>query len=241
MSLFKRKEIVFPTEIKIADMEYKIEVIISKKKNSSVRIKDNTLVFRLSSYLSNNKKEEHFKHLLLKISKKIEISPVKKSITFYDIMNNKEFTFSNERYYIEYTKNRGVKLKENTFYVNPTSKLEVIEKKFVKILIERYYERTKNYLYTLNSQTYNYPIKDFQLKLVSSKWGHCSSDNVILLNLKLLNTDIEVFNYVIFHEIAHIKVKNHSERFWREVSRFCPNYKSLRKKLKENSPDLFVE
>ena len=72
-----------------------------------------------------------------------------------------------------------------------------------------------------------------------SKWGHCTHDDSIMLNLKLLNAEIEILNYVIYHELSHIKHKNHSSNFWAEVEKFCPNYKLLRKKLKNNPPGLF--
>ena len=92
----------------------------------------------------------------------------------------------------------------------------------------------------LNLETYNYKIMGFHINNVNSKWGHCTHDNKIMLNLKLLNAPKEILNYVIFHEISHIKHKNHSSDFWTEVTRFCPNYKNLRRYLKENPPHLFM-
>lgn len=44
---------------------------------------------------------------------------------------------------------------------------------------------------------------------------------------------LDVIIYVIIHELAHIKHKNHSKDFWNEVEKYCINYKSLNQKLKE--------
>ena len=60
-----------------------------------------------------------------------------------------------------------------------------------------------------------------------------------MFNLKLLNANLEVLNYVIYHEISHIIHKNHSINFWDEVSKFCPNHKILRKELKTNPPGVY--
>ena len=46
--------------------------------------------------------------------------------------------------------------------------------------------------------------------------------------------DFDVIDYVLIHELCHTKVKNHSKNFWKEVEKYCPNYKELRKKLKTN-------
>lgn len=245
--LFRKKsDLVFPEDIVIGNTKFLIEVIFSKKKNSSVSVKENILTFRLSSYLSARQSENHFHELLKKIATKLEKRNlhVNPPVQFKEVLEKGYFIFANETFYLEYTKKKGVKLNYNldgsyTIMINAHTKKDVIEKNIVKLLILHYKERLEDYLHELNKQTYNYPIKDFDLKLVNSKWGHCSYDNKIMLNLKLLNADIEVLNYVIFHEISHIRHKNHSKDFWNEVSRFCPNYKLLRKKLKENSPALF--
>lgn len=230
----------FPEYIEVSGINYGIEVIFSKKRSSSVSVKDNKLVFRLSSYLSNVKASQHFNDLLKKIVKKLEKKPINVNFkSFNDVLEVGEFYFSGEKYFLEYTKRRGVKLIDNKFYINVHTNKENIEKYIIKLLIDKYFEKIKQYVLALNRQTYNFKVNDVSLKLVSSKWGHCSYDDKIMINLKLLNADVNVLNYVIYHELSHIKYKNHSDFFWKEVSRFCPNYKLLRKKLKENPPVLY--
>ena len=242
MIFAKREDLVFPDEIEVNGDNYGIEVIFAKKKNSSVSVKGSKLVFRLSSYLSNKKKNEHFSDLLRKICLKIEKSPVTVvQREFKDVLECGEFEFANQRYLIEFTTRvRGVKLNENTFFVNPQTKIDNIEKHILRLLSERYYERLKEYVFALNKQTYNFNINGFELKLLNSKWGHCTSNDVLMLNLKLLNAPLDILNYVIFHELSHIKVKNHSNLFWKEVEKFCPNHKVLRKRLRLNPPEVFM-
>lgn len=236
-------ELEFPKEIEISNKIYQIEVIFSPKKSSSVSIKKDKLIFRLSSYLSKKLAQQHFSDLLKRIYTKIEKSDnKKKEFTIDDVLEKREFKFSQEKYIIELTnKIRGVKLVENIFYVNYKTRKELVEKHILKLFLERYSQRLIEYIKNLNKNTYNYNIKEISLKLVNSKWGHCTHDNKLMLNLKLLNARIEVLDYVIFHEIAHIKHKNHSSAYWQEVGRFCPNYKELRKELKTNPPNIFEE
>lgn len=65
-----------------------------------------------------------------------------------------------------------------------------------------------------------------------SRWGSCSYKNGINLNINLLKFPIEVIEYVVIHELAHIKHKNHSKKFWSLVEKYSPNYKECEKILK---------
>lgn len=58
-----------------------------------------------------------------------------------------------------------------------------------------------------------------------SRWGSCSYKNSIILNINLMKFPLCVIEYVIVHELAHIKHKNHSKKFWNLVQEYCPTYK----------------
>ncbi|MFW5704520.1 MAG: M48 family metallopeptidase [Nanoarchaeota archaeon] len=232
----------FPSKKQILSSEYEIAVEFIKKRSSSVNVKGKTLSFRLSSYLSRGQVITHFNELLEKISRKIakqQILGNGEEKTFRQIFEEGKFKFAGEDYNFEFTKNRGVKLKENTFYVNYHTKSDLLEKYVPKLLCQKYGPRIKNFIQAINYQTYNFDIGDIVLKLVGSKWGHCTPHNDIMINLKLLNADLDILQYVVIHELAHIRHKNHSPNFWKEVEKFCPNYKLVRKKLKENPPHLY--
>lgn len=65
-----------------------------------------------------------------------------------------------------------------------------------------------------------------------SRWGSCSSDGNLNFNCKLLCVRDELVDYVIVHELCHLQEMNHSKKFWSLVSETMPNYKELRKELK---------
>lgn len=241
MMFLKKSELEFPSSILVGEQEFEIKVIFSKKKNSSVSVKENILSFRLSSYLSNKKALSHFDDLLNKIKFRIEKSPERfdTKIPFKVFFEKGSFIFSNENYFFEMTSKRGVKLIDNVFFVNLGMDLDLVEKNVIKLLIKKFTPILDTHIRNLNSQTYGFNLNTFSLKCLNSKWGHCSHDNNILINLRLLNSDIDILNYVIYHELCHIRHKNHSSLFWNEVSKFCPNYRELRKKLKDSPPEVF--
>ena len=73
-----------------------------------------------------------------------------------------------------------------------------------------------------------------QIKQYTARWGSCRHDGLIQLNWKLIKTPAEVIDYVIIHELSHLRHFNHSVAFWKLVEQHCPGYKTQRNWLKEN-------
>lgn len=71
-----------------------------------------------------------------------------------------------------------------------------------------------------------------------TRWGSCSSKGTLSFNWKLMLAPPKVLDYVVVHEICHLKEMNHSPRFWRLVEELMPDYKEYRKWLKENGNTL---
>lgn len=77
-----------------------------------------------------------------------------------------------------------------------------------------------------------YPI--LKVRSMKTRWGVCNrKDNSVTLNLELIKKDHKYLNYVIVHELSHFVHFNHSAFFWKTVSKYCPDYKIVRKELKE--------
>jgi predicted metal-dependent hydrolase len=72
------------------------------------------------------------------------------------------------------------------------------------------------------------------------QWGSCSADNVIRLNWRLLMAPLELLDYVVTHELAHIRHKNHSPRFWNFLARAMPDYGPRRKRLRQMGSGLVL-
>lgn len=71
------------------------------------------------------------------------------------------------------------------------------------------------------------------IKNLKSRWGSCSAKRNLNFSYKLLFLKDELVDYVVVHELAHLIELNHSDRFWRIVEKYIPNYKEVVKRLKK--------
>ena len=78
------------------------------------------------------------------------------------------------------------------------------------------------------------------IRTMVSRWGSCSSTGNLSFNCLLMLAPADVVDYVVVHELCHRKEMNHSSRFWAEVERACPDYRSHKRWLKENGPGLLT-
>ncbi len=78
----------------------------------------------------------------------------------------------------------------------------------------------------------------FNLSNAGSRWGSCNSRKEIRLNWRLLQAPPHIINYVVCHELAHLKEMNHSAKFWATVASIYPDYKLAEKELKALSANL---
>jgi predicted metal-dependent hydrolase len=77
------------------------------------------------------------------------------------------------------------------------------------------------------------PLPPFTVRPMRSRWGSYSyRSGRVCLNLHLLATTPECLDYVIIHELCHIKVRHHGTDFWQMVERYCPGYREAREQLK---------
>jgi hypothetical protein len=75
------------------------------------------------------------------------------------------------------------------------------------------------------------PAPRVLLSSARTRWGSCNADGEIRLNWRLMQAAGDVIDYVVAHEVAHLKVMSHSTRFWRTVQRLCPDYEAAKAEL----------
>lgn len=83
------------------------------------------------------------------------------------------------------------------------------------------------------SQKLGVKFQRISIKEMTSKWGSCSSIGNLSFSLKLIFTTEEVLEYVVVHEICHLKEMNHSPKFWQLVDRLYPNWQQAKSWLKK--------
>lgn len=207
--------------IDINGVSYPVNVIRKNNKNTYIRVHDGVINIT-TNYLESDKK-------IIKL--------INDNITSIERMINKD--------------NRK-KEKESKFYyfgtnydiiVGSFSEIDIVNDKIFtpsykeldKWLSKNIREIFTNRLYYwYNEFEENIPKPSLRLRKMSTRWGVCNTKSkVITLNTELFKYDIECLDYVVIHELSHLVYANHSKDFWNVVSKYCPNYKILRNKLKD--------
>lgn len=73
-----------------------------------------------------------------------------------------------------------------------------------------------------------------------SRWGSCSVDGSLSFNWRLVMAPPAVLEYIVIHELAHIREHNHSKRFWNLVARFCPDYDEYEQWLDDHNDRIML-
>lgn len=144
-----------------------------------------------------------------------------------------------QQWQIEYipTASKGIQIKEN----KSTSKLiisgNVNDIHACKFFLKKWLMKVAeghicNCLKQVSKQI-NLPYNSVTIRSQKTLWGSCSGKKNISLNYKLLFLEPHVVDYVLIHELCHTVYMNHSDQFWRLVSKFQPQYKEIDKSLNQ--------
>ena len=79
------------------------------------------------------------------------------------------------------------------------------------------------------------PVPPLRLSSARTRWGSCNHRGHIALNWRLVFMPLAIIDYVVAHELAHIREMNHSPRFWSVVASLCPDWQSRRQELKQRA------
>jgi predicted metal-dependent hydrolase len=81
---------------------------------------------------------------------------------------------------------------------------------------------------------YKFIYSQVRISSARTRWGSCSSRGSLSFTWRLVMAPLEVVDYVVAHELAHLRIRNHSPAFWKEVEAILPDYKARQKWLKTN-------
>jgi len=206
----------------IDNKEY--EVIITKKnnKNTYIRVKEDLKIYvttsrfttklAIKSLLNNN--EEALKKMIDSQTKK------NKKNDYFNYLGNSYEVFIDEV--------DEIKFLDDALFVPSEEYLN----KWLKQEIKRIFQERLDYNYNRYQEKIPYP--KLKIRTMKTRWGVCNiRDNSVTLNTKLIEYDLEKLDYVIIHELSHFIHFNHSKAFWNQVEKYTPNYKQIRKDLKD--------
>lgn len=201
-----------------------VEVIITKKlsnKNTYLRIKNDLKLYVTTSSLVSDRK-----------IKSIINENMDSIINMYHKQENKqeskdEFYFLGKKYDKILTSNSNITLGDTKAFIGKNVDID----KWYKKQAEKLFLDRLNYWY--NNFCFEIPYPTLTIRKMTTRWGVCNSKlKRVTLNLELIKKEVECLDYVIVHELSHFIEMNHSNRFWKVVEKNYPNYKNIRRKMK---------
>jgi predicted metal-dependent hydrolase len=102
-----------------------------------------------------------------------------------------------------------------------------LKKTYPFLALEKFKARIAHYAPLLQVAPKSVAVRNYK-----SRWGTCKSTGDLIFNWRLILASDEIFDYVVVHELSHLKQFNHSPAFWNTVGSVFPHYKKVRKELK---------
>lgn len=202
----------------------KVEVIILKKrgnKNTYLRIKEDlNLYVTTSSFMSERKIKEIIDENMPSIIKMYEKQAYKQDL-------KKDFYYFGKKYDFVKTNTDKPIIGENKIFVPANFDSEKWLKKEASLLFK---ERLDYWYHNFDRKI---PYPSLTIRKMTSRWGVCNSKlKRVTLNLELIKKEPFCLDYVIVHELSHFIEMNHSSCFWKVVEANYPNYKEVRRIMK---------
>ena len=200
------------------------EVIITKKnnKNTYLRVKEDLKIYVTTGRFTTK--------IGIKMLLDNNINTIKKMIESQTKKNkkNKYFYYLGNSYEVFIDNVEEVKILDDAIFTKNNEQLE----KWLKQQIKNLYQERLDYNYNRYEEKIPYP--KLKIRTMKTRWGVCNiRDNSVTLNTRLIEYNIEKLDYVIIHELSHFIHFNHSKEFWKQVEKYTPNYKKIRKELKD--------
>jgi predicted metal-dependent hydrolase len=155
----------------------------------------------------------------------------------HEYTNGEKFYYLGRCYplevFFEPFENAGIVFWKDCFYLNAKENKDLRKHYFVswyKKKAQEYIHQRVDYFGTMLKFEYG----NIRITSAQSRWGSCSGDNHLAFSFRLIMAPQEIIDYVIVHELMHVKEKNHSSKFWKRVESVIPEYKKHRRWLKDN-------
>jgi predicted metal-dependent hydrolase len=135
--------------------------------------------------------------------------------------------------FFEKNERKGLVFWGNRFYLNSADAAE----KGIPYFVSWYKKQARQHLrhrVDLYSSELKLRVKSIKITSAEKRWGSCSADDNLSFSFRLIMAPPDIIDYVVVHELMHIKEKNHSAAFWTLIEAFMPEYKKHRRWLKDN-------
>lgn len=221
--------------INIENVDVYYTLILKKKKNISIKIDLNGDIV---VYAPIGIDDSYIENLLIKKKKWIikNINIIKNNP--YNSNDNIIFLGNKYTIKIEISQKESICLDNEIIYIKSKSK----DDKYIQNMLVSWYKEQAKIILVNKANIISEKCKLFPTKIIikdqKSRWGSCNIRKEIRLNWRLILMPNNVMEYIIIHELCHLKIMNHSNEFWRLVKKYIPNYKECHIWLNQNGRSL---
>lgn len=230
----RKGEVDMKSTILYKDKLIEYEVIKSKIKNLYIHIKEGKVIVKAPIKAKNKDIENVIEQKKKWIYEKLEK------------INDKEYKQGSNVFLLGRAYPLKIKfIKQNTsnIYIENGNMVAEIPKKYKNIysqkieeLLDDVYmkvaEKEVDMAMQIVTRIVGIKPNKYRIKKLKTAWGTCTSNKNITINSSLMKYDRTVIQYVVLHEICHLKYMNHSKDFWNMVKQYMGNYEEVRRKLK---------
>ena len=238
------------------DINYKITRSRKRRKTISLQIRDEAEVLISAPYFTPaeeiNRFVEEKQNWINKTILKQKEKSIKNKTKEYE--TGEHFFYLGQAYplevFFEPFENTGVVFWNNRFYLNARDcstyrfpqtslrKLQFHDKDLREHYFVSWYKKKADDFIRQRVNFFSKMLKfqpgNIKITSAQSRWGSCSEDNNLTFSFRLIMAPPDIIDYVIVHELTHIREKNHSPKFWQRVEEVVPEYKKHRRWLKDN-------
>lgn len=209
----------------------------------AIRVKDKRVTIKVPFFINNNLIQQLVNKKLSWIKKQLNIQskflPLEKKL----YINDEKFLYLGKYYKLKILKNKkySVNIEGDFLQVNVKNELNILK---VKKLLKEWF-REKSFIY-FKKETYNYAkinnlkINSVKVREYKARWGSCSNKGDISFNWRLIMAPPKIIEYVIIHELMHLKEHNHSPKYWNYVKSLYPNINEAKEWLMYNGQTLNI-
>ncbi len=222
---------------------FDVTVIATRNKNCYASVRGRTVQIRIPRWLGSNEASKAASDLYTRIKKSIESKPGRYIDSMLEFKDGQTISVMDSSFcmHISEGKRRSStgRLNGSDIHISLPESLQNDRKNKCILSITRrlLYGQIRDslvgYVENLNRLHFNSSISDVRMHGGTSRWGTYRPDGSISLNFSLLFMPKECLEYVVVHELAHTRVRGHTQRFWSIVGSVIPDYKKRRKLLNE--------
>jgi len=230
------------TQIEVDGMKLPLDVWVERRRDIRFSIARKSINLRVPYGISQKELLEQIEYVKSWLKKVFDEKPQLKDrfrIKSYhtgDVISVGQRTYTINIELLD-KKNHSANMKNANIYLklsahaSPENRHKAAKKLISRLIAHDFLPEISRKVDQLNDTFFQEEINKISIKYNHSNWGSCSSKRNLNFSSKLLFAPDDVIDYVIIHELAHLKEANHSPRFWAIVAKVMPSYKEKEKWL----------